>query len=398
MNEQKNLIFDINITGHHSEYIGHLVNFLFEKKMCEKMYFFVVHPQFSEKFPVIFNKAKQAKNIVWEQIDQKEFDSVNGNSIQTSLASYRILQRYAQKFEVDHVCALDFHTIKYGIIFHRTPYTISGILFVQFHRLSRTTFNEKWTYLKRYTLTKLTVNNRKLIRIFVLNDQKTVEFMNAEFKTDIFKVLPDPIPRYKPLENFDIHKTYGIYRSRRIFLHIGSLGDRKGTLETVKAAQFVPETQHQRVTILLVGKASAESERKAITRAMEKQRKKTGVQIVWDERFVPNSMMKSLFNQCYAVLLPYKNAEYSSGILGHAAEAHKMVIATGKGLLKEIILKNGLGILIDAPSAIEISKGISKALAGEHKLKVPGTFVKNHSPKVFARTVLNIIPKRQICL
>ena len=57
----KKLIFDIAITGHHTEYIGHLVDYLFENKQSDT-FVFVVHFDFSRDFPsdssaVILNEA-----------------------------------------------------------------------------------------------------------------------------------------------------------------------------------------------------------------------------------------------------------------------------------------------------------------------------------------------------
>ncbi len=48
--------------------------------------------------------------------------------------------------------------------------------------------------------------------------------------------------------------------------------------------------------------------------------------------------MKSYFEQTDYFLIPYKNVESSSGILGHAIAAGKPVIATDKGLIGDFVL------------------------------------------------------------
>jgi len=386
----RTLIFDPAITGHHSEYIGHLVNYLHGCENLGNRYIFVVNPEFSNKFPKIASTAKETAEVVWHEIDPSEFNNIRGNSLNTSWSSYRILQRYAKKFEADHVCALDFHIIKYGGIFIRPPYTLSSILFVQFHRLKKESLSEKWTYYKRYFLTKLISYNHKIDTIFVLNDKETANYMNQEFETDMFQMLPDPIPKLVPLEDFDIYAHYKIEKKRKIFLHIGSLGTRKGTFEAIESVNYIDKRKQAEVALLVVGRASSEEDERAILQQVKIQNKESEVQLVWDNRFVPTPMMKSLFNQCHAVLIPYKNAEFSSGILGHAAAANKMVIATGAGLLKEMVLKNGLGLLVRNPNAEEIADKIGESLALIHTSPSVERFVEAHSPEKFAKLVLNL--------
>ncbi len=383
------MVFDTAITGHHSEYIGHLVDSLHKvKNQLNDYYLFVVHPKFSSRFPKIFEKAESNENLKWIQITPEEEDTVKGGLMRKSFARYRIMSRYARELQVNHVCCLDFHTIKYGSILFRTKYTMSGILFVQFYRLDRNSIKEKWTYYKRYLLTKLSVANPRLTSVFVLNDQETVSFMNRQFSTNVFRMLPDPIPEYQPLPGFDIYEQYSIERDRKIFLHIGSLGDRKGTAEVVDAAVHVEIGLQHKITILLVGLASTESEKRVILDKIVDYKVKSEVQIIWDESFVSNSYMKSLFNQSFAVLIPYRNAEFSSGILGHAAASGKMVIATGRGLLKAMVLKYNLGLLVGSPVAKEIAEKMVESLSYKHTPETSGKLVAKHRPAVFSRLLL----------
>lgn len=383
------LVFDIAITGHHSEYIGHLIDYLLEREEKKDInYYFVVHPEFSLRFPEIVEKAQKIEFLTWIQIEPKEEKTVDGGLMKKSIASYRIMHRYAMKLQVDHVYSLDFHTIKYGSILFRTPYTLSAIQFVQFYRLDKATFQDKWVYYKRYYLTKLNVWNKKVVQVFVLNDEETANFLNREFKTNIFKVIPDPIPNHQPLAGFDIYRHYDIDGRKKIFLHIGSLGERKGSYEVIDAAQHFTDSAQEKIVILLVGKASTEVEKQTILRKMESNRALSKVQLIWDDRFVSTGEMKSLFNQCHCVLIPYKNAEYSSGILGHAAAAQRMVIATGAGLLKNIVLKYGLGLLVDRPTSEEIADKIEEALNYAHSTDLQKGFVEKHDPSAFAKILL----------
>lgn len=382
------IIFDTSITGHHCEYISHLIDFLSVHDTGELNYIFVVHTEFEKNFPTIYNKGKEIRCVTWVQVTAEELIKIQkGNSLVTSFRTINVMETYAKRYTANHIVALDFHTIKYGAIFKKLPCSLSSILFLQFYRLSTRTFKEKIEFYKRYWITKLCVRNPKISKIYVLNDQETVDYMNNEFKKHCFEMLPDPIPHFEPLPEFDIYKHYKINQNRKIYLHIGSLGDRKGTLEVIEAAQLIPPSMQDKISILLVGKTGITYETLYNTKIKELDGE-TKVQLIWDNQFVSYNMMKSLFDQCDFVLLPYKNAEFSSGILGHAAASNKMVIATNAGLLKELVLKYNLGKLLDTNDAFNIALKMVEVFDQKVFTEGQQSFVKKHDPMVFASLLL----------
>ena len=387
----KKLFFDIAITGHHSEYIGHIINYLDNVKFENNQFYFVVNPKFATTFPDIHYQASMIKNLKWIPISDYELMKVEGsNGIWSSLMAMKILDNYSKKFEVDDVMVLDFHPIKYASIFYTPPYRMSSILFLLFHRLNKETWKQKLEYFKRYYITKWSSTNKQLNKIFILNDSDAVVFMNKEFETNCFEMLPDPIPKLKPLEDFDIYNHYAINQGRKIFLHIGALGERKGTREVIEAAKYLSMANQKKIAVLLVGKASNVEDEELYLRLIAAIKKNTDVQIIWENQFVPNQMMKSLFDQCDTVLLPYKNAEFSSGILGHAAAANKRVIATNAGLIKKLVNTYQLGMLVDNPTAEELADKISEIISIPPNRGGQTKFVEEHSPEVFAQTILGL--------
>ncbi|SHJ70801.1 Glycosyltransferase involved in cell wall bisynthesis [Maribacter aquivivus] len=387
----RKLIFDIAITGHHSEYIEHLVNYLESQVLINDIYYFVIHPELLERFPRIKDKSRENNKINFVPISKEELRGVvSVKKIKNSLAQFKIMNHYAKILDIDHVISLDFHSIKYGVLLKKPAFTISSILFLQFFRLPKKTLNEKMEYYKRYFIIKWAVANKQIKNVFVLNDDRTVDFMNKEFNTNCFQILPDPIPVLKPLESFNINKYYNISPGRKIFLHIGSLGDRKGTNEVIESTFCLDEDVQRSIAIVLVGKASFLEDEKKYHAKMRLVQNKTEVQIIWDNQFVTREMMKSLFDNCDAVLLPYKNAEFSSGILGHAAASRKTVIATGAGLIQELVNKYNLGILLEKPDADSIAEKISFFLKDKPATSMADDFVAEHNPNKFCKVLLQI--------
>jgi glycosyltransferase involved in cell wall biosynthesis len=384
----KKLFFDIYLTGHHSEYIGHLVNFISENK-DSSTFFFIVNPEFSIKFPAIVAKAKQQPNITWVEILPTEYENaLRGGIIKRSFAEYKLMDRFATYYKVDCVCLLYFNTFQFACSLFRPSYKISGILFSQFSRMEKKSWDQRLKYLRKYLTTKLYTFNTKIERIFILNDEKTADYLNIEFNSNIFKMLPDPVPELFPLENFDIYSHYKIQRNRKIFLHLGSLGDRKGTFEIIDAAKLIKSEVQFEILILLVGKAENAATTQFLLNKINECSKNTNVNFIWDDQFVTNEMMKSLFDQSFAILMPYKNTEASSGILGHAAAANKKVIATGGGLIKEMIEKNNLGFLIEKVTPNALALKMEAILLLKLDTKISDKFLKEHNPFIFSEKII----------
>src|SRR5690554_3418210 len=100
------LLFDIYVTGHHSEYIGHLVDYIVEHR-DSRQYIFAVHPLFLQKFPLIHAKSTQNETVKWIEISQDEFSKCySGGIVSRSIQSYRIMNQYARKVKADHVVLL----------------------------------------------------------------------------------------------------------------------------------------------------------------------------------------------------------------------------------------------------------------------------------------------------
>ena len=389
----KILFFDFKISGHHPEYISHLVEHI-SRYPTENEYFFVVHPDFSIQFPEIVHLALQTTNILWIEIPYADLaKNEKGGRIRKSISAYKLMHKYAVEYQVDHVCLLHINLFQIPLAFYRPHFTLSGILFLQFSRMERRNLKDKMKYCRKHLTTKLYSLNQQIQRIFVLNDKKSAEHLNSKFRTDIFKVLPDPIPQILPLENFDIYQHYGIEVSRKILLHIGSLGERKGTFETIETASYIPAEHQKDFAILIVGKAGNTETEEKISKKMETSKSDNQVQVIWDNQFVPSKFMKSLFDQCYAVLIPYKNPEASSGILGHAAAANKPVIATGKGLLKDLIEENNLGVLISEANPKNIAAAVMTCDLTFEKPDI--NFVKNHTPQHFSRLLTDTSSEKQ---
>jgi len=382
------IIYDSEIAGHHTEYISHLINFITNDKNNREKYIFLVPEEMQYKFPDIIKLTENYDTIKWEFIPNEQCTFLQALPLyKRSFAELKLVKAYADKFNVKEVFLLYFNIFQLALIFKRPSFEVKGILFLQFYRMQRDTILKKLKYYRKYWVTKLYCHNSKIKTVFVLNDDKTVDFLNAKFNTSKFKILFDPIPVYDAEIEFDAYKHYNIPRHKKILIHPGAIDPRKGTYEIIDAVDILGEKESEEFAILIVGKAKADIEN--VLKEKLSVLKNKQFTILFDNSFVSNMRLKSLILQSYAVLMPYKNVEASSGILGHAAINNKLVLAPNSGLIGDIIKKYKLGILIDRTTAMCIANGIENLHNYDTDEILAAEFVSEHTAAIFSRSLLN---------
>lgn len=382
------IIYDSAVSGHHTEYISHLVKKIINENIQKKNYFFIVSEAIQEKIPEIIILSKNMENLHWEFIPTAKCENLYSMPLyKRSFYELDLVQYYANKFKATEVVLMYFNIFQIALIFKKPSFEITAILFLQFYRMQRNTISEKLKYYRKYWITKLYCTNSKIKTVFILNDKKTVDYLNLEFKTYIFNMLPDPISIYKEEEGFNVNIYYSIPLNKKILLHPGSIDPRKGTYEIIDSIDFLKDKATAEYAILIVGKAKPNIE--SIIRTKLESLKNKRFTIIFDNTFVSNERLKSLFMQSYAILMPYKNVEASSGIMGHAAIANKCVLAPDSGLIGEIIKKYKLGILINKPVAVDIAEGITRLEEYSNDKMLSSEFTSQHTVEVFSSSLLN---------
>jgi glycosyltransferase involved in cell wall biosynthesis len=364
------LFFEPHITGHRQEYINHLIDYVIDQQLTDD-FIFVVNPGFvCFKLPI--------KNIDIVRLSEIQVESLNSKDLlKRSRRIFMMLNEFVKQYSPNHVCFLNFNDIQIPLVFNRVNYGVSGILFKPFSRLEKNSFRQWLTYQRKYFQTWFFTRNRRIKNVFILNDDKSAGFLNQTFKTDIFQMLPDPVPQLNPEPDFNSREHFEIESNRKIFLHIGSLLKRKGTLDIIDSLSYLTKEELSRFTLLIIGHAEPDMDREIRRRLQNTKRRKAkgerqktityGRYPIPDTRyhneFVSGSIFKSCIDQCDLVLVPYRYTESSSGIVGHAIAAGKPMLAVSRGLLGEMIAKNGTGVFIEDAGPKRIAAGFRQALA-----------------------------------
>ena len=384
--EEKILIYEPSIKGHHTEYLEHLASYLSEQD-DSKEYYFLTNPQLKEKFAYIVALTKNKSNVYWISLTESEFEKINkGSRLMRSFQNYFLLKKYAGRLSIKKVLLMYFDIFQLPLCFFRPKFKVSGILFLSFYRLRQDSLKAKVKYFLKYSLTKMLSRNESITNVFMLNDESAAQYFNQKFNTNIFKMLPDPIPNWKAIDGFNIYKEYNIKQHRKIFINV-SYEPRKGHLAILDAINYLHPDIQEKICFLFVGGGNYPQYINAIKQRIDFYSLNSKVQIVFEHGRLSNEKLKSVFEQCNCSLMVYNNFVGSSGVLGHSTFALKPVIGYDYGLIGELIKKHNLGKTVN--NAQEIAEAISYYAENEiiiHK----NDFTIDKTPEYFSNQLISI--------
>jgi glycosyltransferase involved in cell wall biosynthesis len=383
--------FEIYLSGHRYEHISHLMVYL-QSNPTDDRSVFILHPDFVLPLAVqelVGNEELRFEIIRFTSAEQQALQS--GNILSRSINIFGLADGYARKYEVDHLHFLTLNDVQFALGMHRTRYTVSGLQFKPFVRQQRKSVSQRINWLRKYYQTWFYARKKSVKSVFLLNDQSSASYLNSTFHTTKFRMIPDPVPDWLPEPGFSVRDYFKIPPGRKLLLHIGSLMKSKGTLDILDAFEYIPDSELAKFSLLLAGKPVAGMESQITDCLAAIRRKSPEASVIYHNEFVSNSILKSFFEQCDAVLAPYHDAESSSGIVGHAIAFSKPVLVVKGGLPAEMASEQSLGFLIDSLSAEEVARGIGGMLTTKFTAKSPAEYLAFYNKKNYSRMIIDAI-------
>lgn len=346
---KKKLIFDTMITGHHLEYIHHLYTGI--ESDCNH-YIFAI----PETFKDVKNKFQwpPKKNIKFVYIQSTELQSIEEmGHLKKSYHLSLLLKKYALQLSVTEiflVSLIDYYPLL--PLFLPKHIKVSGIIYkIYLYEWKEYSLIEKiYESIRQYSIIK----SANSLNIFILNDRSATYYLNKLWNTAKFKYLVDPYIPIKESNSIDIRKQYNIDSDKIIFLHMGAMEERKGTLEILKAISLI-KSNPEKFVFIFAGKIF-DSIKKEFYSQYEELKQSHNIILI--DKFCDYELLASLSQACDCFLLPYKRVSLSSGILYYAAQFHKCVLATGSGLLGKLVRKNRLGYTLKDTQPATIASAI----------------------------------------
>ena len=392
------LIYDLEIEGHHAEYINNIIDHICKQDIQDNFYF-ATKFDFQRTHSDLYHKLIRRENITFIPITQEQFDYAYEPylSIKRSIREYFLVKKISKDVKPKSVILLHLNVFQTSISsfanFTRSVSSISGIYFHPFYRMEISNLKDRLNYFRRYIQLKLLLSCSKIDSIFILNDQKTVDGLNKIYETKRFKLLLDPIVSYNEVDlkqSNQIRRKYKINDDSKVFIFLGHLSERKGILSTLDAFLQLEEEFAKQASLLILG-IPDEQIRDLIELRVDQLKNSHLCKIVYQPRFLSKSDMIHYFLESDIVLMPYLKSVGSSGIMGHAAQAQKILIGPNFGLLGELIESYNLGLSTDTRDITKLLETIEYSFSykiEDSHIKGMSKYTNERFPKTFSKTLL----------
>lgn len=340
---KKILIFDDKLSGHNLEYLHHLYTGAVQDKANN--YIFALPEGFETKSELRWDKAD---NIRFHLFKDQPFSP---NKIKRSFELSKFVKKIALQHCVDEVFFVSLMSVLPCITFILPKsIKISGIIYlIYLYRWKESNLKLKIEDSIKYLLMS---NGKQFKTVFLLNDEIAPIYLNKKFKTKVFRYLPDPFVPLPTTALLDIKSDFNIPTENIIYLHMGAMSARKGTLKILDAIELLEENDLNNKTFIFAGKINPDI-KDEFYKKFDEQRKRT--QILCFDEFCEYSFLGALCKTADYILLPYENTLQSSGIIGYAAQFKKPVVVPNSKLMGKLVKRNKLGYLLNSNSQNEIA-------------------------------------------
>lgn len=371
----KILIYDSEITGHHLEYMHHIYSYAVNSA---NEFIFVVNRAFvQEKDKFDWPEASNVEFVYLTEDEQSATEC--SNLLKSGFKSSLILRKYVKQLGVDRVWLIMFMKLMPFLPFLLPKgVPVSGILY-RIYLYDKIKFSGLRLFLEEIRY-KILSKHKNIGKIFVLNDKESAKQLNEMYKTQNFVYLPDPIPYIDCTKLTSVREMLSVDEKKVVYLHFGALDYRKGTIELLQAIDLLDSKIAEEKFFVFAGKINAEM-KDEFYKLLEKNRNRHRIR-VFDE-FCSYEFLNNLCYSCDAILVPYKNAIHSSGVIGYASFFKKPIIGPAAGMLGKIIEQYSMGVLLDEISPESIKNALLQDLPNGSDLYVNEHKIENFCKVVF---------------
>jgi glycosyltransferase involved in cell wall biosynthesis len=396
------MLFDLNFTGHHANYINYLIRYWGENQMPGELNI-VVSPEFVTHHSHLIYLAESYSqsairfvHISTEELTQISVGEKPLERLFLRLKEWKLLCKYAIKLKSSHCLIMFLDTCELPLILGlKPPCSVSGIYFrPTFHYNNffskRSSCKERFQQWRDRFFLHQILHNPKLHTLFCL-DPLVVHPIQCLYPKARVIPLADPveIPDVEESQVESLRNNLDIHPDRKVFLLFGSIDGRKGIYKLLESLQFISPKLCQKVCLLIVGRAS-DSTQKKIAKLVNSVCQHQPVQIITHFEFVNNQEMQVYYQLAGVALALYQRHVGMSGILLLAAAAQTPVLSTDYGLMGELVRRYQLGLTVDSTNPEAIAQGLTRILTSSkpfYDLEKMRDFAKENATERFSATV-----------
>ncbi|MGX7690386.1 glycosyltransferase [Flectobacillus roseus] len=389
------LLFDLDASGHHSEYLTHLIEYQLEHRLPIKL-IALVSPIFATKHAKLTQRTSvDASVFEWKYISEEEFQQyqAENNVIKRGDFEWGLFCKYASVFQAKHGVLMYLDHLQLAILQkgNQAPCTFSGIFFrTTLTNYRPDSWKERINFIRKKWMLRGLLFSKKLTNLYCL-DPYAAEYIQEKWHSNKALYLPDPVKTYPFAQEAPIllRQQLGIEPHRKVFLIFGFLDERKGIIPTLEALLQLPQKQQQDACLLLVGGWTAE-EKNRFDEKLKAVEGSNHLQIVKVDYFVEPELIQQFFALSDIIMGLYQKHIGMSGIMVRSAFAHKPLLTYNYGLMGELTRRNQLGITVEPNNPEELQEKIqfllsqSKTVGNQTMMK---EFSDHHQVKFFAECI-----------
>ncbi|KFO66697.1 hypothetical protein ER57_15805 [Smithella sp. SCADC] len=396
------LFFDLTLTGHHMEFLFHLMSYR-SKHPELPPFIFLIHPDYIRSAPAWFlPRDIQGRGLRLIHPNEDEMHLLNNAGPQENAdLQLRILSRGIEESGLHRCCIMALNKLE-KVLGSRAgrslPCVLTGIYFAPFtwdtiENRQKYSIRGLVKWLIKYLEMAWMLRNRNLKKIFLLNDESSAQRLNRIYnRPGLFYPLADPVFRIP-----DKHVTHGnLYvgsdRTRKRLLLFGSLASRKGIFLALEAVASLPDQIAGKIELVYAGPIDKKEKTEFLSGVERVISRCPSVSIRIIDHFIDYESIPDWFKASDCIIIPYTSSEGSSGIIGHAALYDKPLIGPRQGLLGSLIRKYDLGQTLESIAPTELAAAMTRLAVQDQSLVGDYSgmrrYVLEHEPDRFVETLI----------
>ena len=390
------LFFDLATSGHHVEFLYHVISYRLQHPELGE-FIFVTSPDFIEcvkQLDAKLDLAGHGVKIVNPSDSVVEAISKMRPGIRCNNAEFEVFCAFVREYQPQRAFVMYLNKYQHALgrqYARRLNCEIRAILFNPLGPIAGERLG-LFTALRKRMQIRWMLRNRNLKHIYILNDVDRADYLNQVFDSQgLFASIPDPVLILPTRSGTENAASEVCTTGRCRFLLFGALSSRKGIFIVLDAMRQLPTDIACRTELMLAGKV-VKQQQDDFSAALAALRNDCPALLINHlDAFIPYNQIPVLFSSALAILVPYAGTDSSSGVLGHAALYKKRVIGTDQGLIGKLIRQYDLGIAIPPDNAEKLAGAISSCINSESGLLVPDgmqRYIQERHPDVFAGRLL----------
>lgn len=320
---KKILIFQINLGGHALEYLHHILEWA-KTDIKSRFLFCIPKNEYTKDF--FYNIPENIESSDTYFLSDKD---------KTVKGKCKILRDKITLHKPTDVLLLSFD--QYMPYFHLLPRNVKYTSF--FYHVYLYTWKEDSIKqrIKSVINTWLLVNNKAVSNILICNGTNEDIYFNKLYHSSKFKNIVDPI-------SFISTDRSKIKSDKTVFLHMGVMTNRKGTLTILESIKLLSSDKLKKIKLIFAGVISEEIKYRFYKLKHDLDNK---VEIIVNDKFCSNDEINLYCREADYLLMPYSETSKSSGMFAYSSAYDISTVATNRGKFKKIVRKYKLGHLID---------------------------------------------------